>query len=394
MTDPLPSEAAPATRVLVMAPTGRDAANTWAVLGQAQIRSKMCRDIPELCRDIEAGAGTVLLTEEALSHASTRQLETLLARQEPWSDLPFIFLTRGGPSSPAGERAMAQLGNVILLERPVRVSTLVTAVRTALRGRTRQYQIRDLLEKLRDADRRKDEFLAMLAHELRNPLAPVRNAADVLKAISEGQSKIHHIADIIDRQVSSLARLVDDLLDVSRITRGKIALDKGRCEIAELVERAVETSRPLIDDHGHRLAVELPNEPVFLECDAVRIVQVLSNLLNNAAKYTPRQGQIRLRAHKEGNVLAVCVSDTGIGIPAEMLDKIFDLFTQVDTSVTRARGGLGIGLTLARSIVELHGGNIAVSSKGTGKGSEFTIRLPLGATASGNQPAEPRRANG
>jgi two-component system CheB/CheR fusion protein len=229
---------------------------------------------------------------------------------------------------------------------------------------------------LREADRRKDEFLATLAHELRNPLAPIRNALGILHLAPADGSAVRQARALIERQVAQMVRLVDDLLDVSRITRGKIELRKERVELADIVKAAVETSRPLIEAAGHQLRVVLPGEAIHLHADPTRLAQVLANLLNNSAKYMLPGGSILLSGAREGQWAIVRAKDTGIGIPPEMLDSIFDLFTQVDHSLERSQGGLGIGLTLVRSLVHLHGGTVEAVSEGRGRGSEFVVRLP------------------
>jgi PAS domain S-box-containing protein len=232
-------------------------------------------------------------------------------------------------------------------------------------------------EALREADRRKDEFLAMLAHELRNPLAPIRNALHLVRMQGNGDNGMRPAWEVIERQVEQLVRLVDDLLDVSRITRGKIKLQKERVDLATVVARAVESSRPLIDARRHALQVTLPPGSLPVEADAVRLAQVLLNLLNNAAKYTPEGGRISLLVERADSQGVVRVRDTGMGIPAEMLPHIFELFTQVDRTLDRAEGGLGIGLTLVRRLTEMHGGRVEAHSEGPGQGSEFVVRLPL-----------------
>jgi two-component system CheB/CheR fusion protein len=229
---------------------------------------------------------------------------------------------------------------------------------------------------LRDADRRKDEFLAMLAHELRNPLAPILNATHLLRLERANPSQIGRARDIIDRQVRHMARLVDDLLDVSRITLGRINLRPEEVTLETVIANAVEASRPLIDASRHELSIELPQECIHLTADATRLSQVFLNLLNNAAKYTPPGGKLRISARREGDEVAVSVRDTGVGIPPQMLPRIFDLFTQVDRSPERTQGGLGLGLTLASRLVTMHGGHIEARSEGLGKGSEFIVHLP------------------
>jgi two-component system CheB/CheR fusion protein len=247
--------------------------------------------------------------------------------------------------------------------------------------------IRDITDRklaeaaLREADRRKDEFLATLAHELRNPLAPIRNAVQILRMKETADPDLRWARDVIDRQARQLTRLVDDLLDVSRITQGKIELRRERIEIAALLERAVETSRPAIEAARHRLTVTYPEEPLELVADLTRMEQVLANLLNNAAKYTRPGGRIHLSAGREEDEAVIRVRDDGIGIPSEMLSSIFEMFAQVDTSLERTQGGLGIGLTISRRLVEMHGGTIVAASPGAGEGSELTVRLPLASRA-------------
>jgi signal transduction histidine kinase/CheY-like chemotaxis protein len=234
-----------------------------------------------------------------------------------------------------------------------------------------------LYREVQEADRRKNEFLSMLAHELRNPLAPIRNGVHILRAIGSIDARVREVRDMMDRQVQHLVRLVDDLLDISRITRGKIRLQTEPVDLAAVVAGAVETCRPLIDLRRHRLFVSVPPSSIRVEGDAVRLGQVVSNLLNNAAKYTEEGGQIRLTLACEDDQAVVRVRDTGMGIPPEMLSSIFDLFTQADRSLDRSQGGLGIGLTLARRLVEMHGGGVEAHSTGPGRGSEFVVRLPL-----------------
>ena len=246
-------------------------------------------------------------------------------------------------------------------------------------------------EALNEAHRSKEEFLATLAHELRNPLAPIRNALEIMKLASGNGPVIEQARSMIERQLEQMVRLVDDLLDVSRITRNKLELRKEPVSLAAAVQGAVEASQPLVAAMGHELTVSLPPQPVALEADPVRLTQVFLNLLNNAAKYTPRGGRISLTAERQGGEIVVAVRDSGIGIPAEMLPRIFEPFTQVDHSLERSSGGLGIGLTLARRLVELHGGTIEARSEGTGRGSELVVRLPVVPTATAKGISEPAR---
>ncbi len=246
---------------------------------------------------------------------------------------------------------------------------------------------------LREADRRKDEFLATLSHELRNPLAPVRQAAKLLQSPQLSERDAHWARDVIDRQVAVMGWLLDDLLDMSRISSGKLELRKEPVDLASVVESALELARPLIDAKQHILHTELPAEPLWLEADPLRLAQIISNLLTNAAKYTDSKGEIRLRACREGKELAVHVSDNGIGISAEMLPKIFEMFSQAAPMLERTEGGLGVGLALVHGFAALHGGSIQARSEGLGKGSEFTLCLPLGAVSGNRLQKQPAAAD-
>ncbi len=234
-----------------------------------------------------------------------------------------------------------------------------------------------LYRELRDADRRKDEFLAVLAHELRNPLAPIRNGLQVLRLAGGGGEMVAEARSMMERQLAHMVRLVDDLLDVSRITRNKLELRRERVALATVIHAAVETSRPLIEQSGHTFSVTLAPAPVYLDADPVRLAQVFSNLLTNAAKYTEPGGRITLTAEQQGAEAVVRVRDNGLGIPVEAQPGIFEMFSQVDRNMERAQGGLGIGLTLVRRLTEMHGGTVGVTSEGPGRGSEFTVRIPV-----------------
>jgi PAS domain S-box-containing protein len=247
-------------------------------------------------------------------------------------------------------------------------------------------------ETLREADRRKDEFLATLAHELRNPLAPIGNALQILRMPGVDPATAERSRDVMERQLQQLVRLVDDLLDVSRVMRGKITLHRERVELAAVIARAVETAQPFIEAQGHELTVSVPAEPLTVEADPVRLAQVVGNLLTNAAKYTERGGRIWLTGRREGSEAVLRVRDTGIGIAPEVLPRVFDLFVQVDHAATRSQGGLGIGLTLVQNLVELHHGTVEALSPGLGQGSEFVVRLPL--PARGPEAVQPAHDGG
>ena len=237
--------------------------------------------------------------------------------------------------------------------------------------------LRQKVRELEEGQRHITEFLAVLAHELRNPLAPIRNAVSLMQMDGLSDSMKDWYRTVIDRQVTHMTRLVDDLLDASRITSGKIILERKPVPVALVVETAADSSRPSIDARKHTLDIDLPAEPLQVDGDPVRLSQVVLNLLNNAAKYTPEEGKIRLAVEKIGGQVLIRVMDTGIGIPADLLPRVFDLFTQGDRSLDRSEGGLGIGLTLVRRLVEMHGGSVEAYSEGPGLGSEFLVRLPL-----------------
>ena len=252
-----------------------------------------------------------------------------------------------------------------------------------------EVELHDRLQQLADADRQKNEFLAMLSHELRNPLAPMRNALSLMKHPGADQDVMHEARDLIERQLHHLVRLVDDLLDVSRIIRGRVDLRKEPVELGNVIQRAMETARPVADAHGHELGIMLPQTPLYVEGDMVRLAQVVSNLLTNAARYSGKPGRINVGAWRDGAEAVVSVRDYGIGIAPELLPRIFELFVQGDHTLARSQGGLGIGLTLVKRLVEMHGGHVSAISAGSGTGAEFIVRLPLleGTPAAGIKPA-------
>ena len=346
-------------RLVFLAATAKDAEMTLAMLTPLGIRVDTCRSFEAMLDEVKAGAGALLLPEEAASDEHNTALAATLAAQPPWSDLPVLILARRGADSAEAMEAVRTLGNVTLLERPVRVAALVSAVRTSIRARERQYQIREHLaqrarseDSLRLADQRKDEFLATLGHELRNPLAPLLTALHLLRTVDSGDPVVAHVGNVMDRQINHLVRLVDDLLEVSRITRGSIQISREPLDLGQIVQAAVDTSGPALDAGDHHLNIELPTEPVIVHGDAVRLTQVLANLLTNAAKYTDPGGRIDVRVHREGGRAILSVKDNGIGIAPGQLSAVFEMFTQVDRSSRRAQGGLGIGLTLVRSLVD------------------------------------------
>jgi len=376
-------------RVLVLTPIGKDAVLVEAMLRTEGVECTVCPDVSCLLREMDRGAGAILIAEEVLVEGDSH-LASAIARQPAWSDVPVLLLTRHGAESVSVDRAVSNLGNVTLLERPVRVVALASAVRSALRARARQYQTRAYLLERDQADRRKDEFLATLAHELRNPLAPIRNWVNVLR-LSGTEEPRRDFLEMMDRQVSHMVRLVDDLMELSRITRGKIELRLEPVELAPVVAAAVEASRPLIESARHTLTVSVPDEPIVVTGDTIRLAQVFSNLLNNAVKYTDEGGRISLEVKRDRGDAVITVKDSGIGIAAAAIPRVFDMFVQIHENDRRAQAGLGIGLTLVRSLVEMHRGKVEARSAGVGKGSEFIIRLPI---ASHKPPAREMNTGG
>jgi signal transduction histidine kinase/ActR/RegA family two-component response regulator len=377
--------------VLVVMPTARDAERTLTLLRENGIESALCADVAVLCRELERGAGAILLTDEFVADEPLRQFSSALRAQPPWSLVPVVVVAHEGDDQ-VKRVAMESLRGSIVIERPVRTRTLVSVLRSALRAREDQYQIRDALsalqrsehelakqaEELRAADRRKDEFLATLAHELRNPLAPIQTGLDILKNVVH-DDRSERALGVMSRQLKHMVRLIDDLLDVSRITQGKFELKRQRVTLSEVLDAAVETSRPLIERGRHALGVSVDDPTLAFDADATRLAQVVSNLLNNASKYTPTGGVIALSAKRDGNQCLIEVRDNGIGIPPEQLEDVFHMFSQVNRALSRSQGGMGIGLALAKSLIELHDGTISVQSAGLGLGSTFRVRLPLAA---------------
>ena len=302
------------------------------------------------------------------------------ATHRPLENAALAALTRGAPIAASHRGKLVPRGGAI--ERPVDDSA--APIRDAdgrIAGAVLVF--RDITERkrsedaLREADRRKDEFLAVLAHELRNPLAPLRNALQIVRLSAFSRASIDQVWAMMERQVTQMVRLIDDLLDVSRITRDKLELRKGLVDMREVVDSALEMSAPLMQRYGHRVEASLPPQCPVIEGDRVRLVQIVENLLTNAAKYSEAGGHITIEVETEGAELVLRVKDRGIGIPPQMLERIFDMFTQVDRSLERARGGLGIGLTLVKRLVELHGGRVTALSDGPRTGSEFVVVLPI-----------------
>ena len=374
-------------RVILCLEAFGDVAQTVSLLSGMGVEGVSCEHISELCDQMELGAAAIILTDTPEIWAANSRVLSILHDQPHWSSIPTIIITNELESGDVPPESLPT--SVTLVERPVRKGMLLSLVRSALHARRNQYRVRDLLnerqslvEMLRNEATRKNEFLATLAHELRNPLAPIRTGLQVLR-LSISKEDSARTLDMMERQVRHMVRLIDDLLDISRISRGKLNLRKERVSLSSLVENAVESSKPFIEAGHHALNISLPQKAVSLDADPTRIAQVISNLLNNAAKYTPNGGTITLTAGCTDNSVRIEIRDTGIGLSPEMLTKIFDMFSQVDPLLVRSQGGLGIGLTLARRLTEMHNGTVEATSAGLGKGSTFIVNLPCTQTKEG-----------
>jgi signal transduction histidine kinase/CheY-like chemotaxis protein len=498
-------------KVLVLPPTRRDGDVTCALLRDVGLDCDVVGNARMLASQLNTCIGAVVLTDAAVADPDLSSVMEALEHQPQWSDMPVILLSKPGIRLPTDKRRFGKLTNLTVLDRPTSGRALVSAVEAAIRGRARQYQIRDQLNSLqaadsalresaermslgvqvaglalaevdyamqqvhlsaeavelfgvgdsartlsrtefleavhpddreevsrrllgpadsacadpaaidyrviwpdgrvrwvsqrhhlvlngmdrqvramivaldaterKNADRRKDEFLATLAHELRNPLAPIRTGLQALGRPGGEGAAGTGIRAIMERQLSQMVRLIDDLLDVSRISSGKVILQRTRVDLRTIAKLAIEASQPFIAAGHHDFKAELPVGPVWVDGDASRVAQVMINLLNNAAKYTSEGGKLRLSLSSDKTDAIVQVQDNGVGIPPEMLNEVFDMFTQVNRTLDRSQGGLGIGLSLVRRLTELHGGKVTAHSEGLGLGSTFTVRIPLMATA-------------
>jgi signal transduction histidine kinase/CheY-like chemotaxis protein len=366
------------SRVLLLAPTGRDALLARRVLCEAGVSAHICKNLEDLQRGIREGAGAVLVTEDGLSVTAVAELAEVLGNQPTWSNLPVLVFSGGedkGEAVAAPVRRLVEVADVTLLDRPTRKVTLISAVQAALRARRRQYQVRDFLSQLEKGVRERDEFLAMLGHELRNPLGAILTSVQLME--QKDAKALARERTVIDRQTRLLSRLVDDLLDVSRVTSGKIALERVPVDIRELVERCVQGQTVTASSRRIDLTFSLEETSLMIEGDPIRLEQIVNNLLTNALKYTPSGGRVAVTLAADEPDAEIRVKDTGVGIDPDVLSRVFDLFTQAERTLDRAQGGLGIGLTLVRSLVALHGGTVWAESSGRGEGSTFVVRLPL-----------------
>jgi signal transduction histidine kinase/CheY-like chemotaxis protein len=358
-------------RVLIYAPTGQDAMLASKMLTLANVDNLVTDTAAQLAAELLVGVGAVLTVEEALSNGGgLKVLGDFVQGQPNWSDLPIVLLTHRGPDSLSVRQAIGVLGNVTLLERPVRTLTLITSLQMVLRAREKQYQVRE-------TDRRKDEFLASLGHELRNPLAPIRTSMGVLTHLYPDQAPVKKVSEVIERQVTHLTRLVDDLLDVARINSGKIELQRDYTTFAAIMDHVTELCSGPAAARKIKIDLALPAEEIVLYADYARVVQIVANIVSNAVKFTPPDGYISLRAVVEFGALKIYIKDTGIGLEPAALGRIFAMFEQSRPPSGQIASGLGIGLSLSRQFAEMHGGSVHATSEGLGKGSEFVVTLPV-----------------
>ncbi|HEX8636006.1 MAG TPA: ATP-binding protein [Pyrinomonadaceae bacterium] len=390
---PTPDSGGADKRVLLLAPTGQDAHLIAKVLGEAGVAAEACRDINDFCEKFTAGAGAAFITEEALDTAALKCLVDALGTQPPWSDFPLVVLTSGGSDAAPNLsllKTLADAGNVTLIERPTRVITLVSALHAALRARRRQYEVREhllaqqrteeerarLLAAAEAANRTKDEFLATMSHELRTPMTAILGWAQLLRSRTLNEEDLERALEIVERNAQAQNKLIDDLLDISRIITGKLRLDVRPVDLGGVVGAVIDALRPTAEAKAIRLHALLDPQAGPVSGDTDRLQQVVWNLLSNAIKFTPKGGRVQVRLERVNSHVEIIVSDSGKGISAEFLPHVFDRFRQADGTSTRKQGGLGLGLSIVRQLVELHGGTVSVESGGEGQGATFVVQLP------------------
>lgn len=377
---------------LLVSPNATDAEFAVNFLRERRIEARAFADLRQAMAALDEEPGCLVLIEHALIAEELPALREKLRQLPEWFDLPLILIARNA-SEFAGlvAQAFPKSGNVTLLERPLNPHTFTSAVEVALRAAARQRDIGDLLEQRVQAVKLRDEFLAMLAHELRNPLAPMRNALYLLRRPDVGETVARTSIDILQRQLDHIVRMVDDLMDVARLERGKVVLKKQLVDLNRSVGAAADTCLSFAQERGHRIVVDYHDKALPVEVDSVRIEQIVSNLVHNAAKFTPQPGVIRVQTSVDGSNAQIVVEDQGIGFDPKRGDDLFDPFLQVNPSLDRTASGLGMGLTIARRLAELHGGGIRATSEGIGKGARFLVHLPL---VAGSTEALPDRHGG
>ncbi|MGV3486666.1 MAG: hybrid sensor histidine kinase/response regulator [Planctomycetaceae bacterium] len=365
-------------RVLILA-SGRDGTLTSDILARGGMCSIVCHDDRCLRSELAKGAGALVCAEESLTEAARQQLKAALDSQPPWSDLPILVVAANGDLQDR-LASLAQFRSVSVLSRPMAIDTLITAVQSALQARKRQYEVRDLLLERELAGRRKDDFLAMLAHELRNPLAPIRYSVQILGSECDRRNlRVAQAITLVERQVAHMSHLIEDLLRVSRLTAGAVTLKLARLDLAKLAQDVAESHVGVARSKGLFLNFSAPSQPLWVDGDAVRLTQVLENLIDNSEKFSTPGGRITVGARAANEHAEVWVSDEGEGFDPQILGQLFETFTQADRSLDRSKGGLGLGLSIVHGLMQLHEGHVSAISEGPGKGATFTIRLPLAA---------------
>jgi signal transduction histidine kinase len=377
-------------RILVLAPTADDSALISEILRDRGLDAVIVGDAGELAAGIESGASVVLIASEALDEPGAGvTIQGALERQEPWSEMPILLF--GGDVEDAASRAIELLGTraqIVLLERPLGIATFVTATDAALRSRGRQYEVKRLLDALAEsalqiaqahesATRAKDEFLATLAHELRSPMTAIRGWIQLLTEGALDADEAANALSMIDSSTKVQARIIEDLMDVSRIMAGKVMIEPERLELAPLIEKIVATFRASAALQRINLTAEVTAEPLVVWADETRLQQVGWNLISNAIKFTPRGGSVHVTLTRENSHAVIRVRDTGQGISAELLPYVFDRYRQEEGNPRKTHQGLGLGLAIVRHLVESHGGTIQALSEGLGKGAELVVALPL-----------------
>jgi hypothetical protein len=387
-------------RVLVLAPTRADGTAIEQLFHSSRIECEIVPDMQSLCAKVHEGAASVIVSEEALTTCPDDFLDCVKG-QPVWSDLPVLVLSRSGTESASLAPILGSLGSVSVVERPVRMTTLVSLLRSNLRARDRQYQVREYLIRqaqaetaLREAEqteraarteaeragRIKDEFLATLSHELRTPLHAILGWSQILRKSQNVSQKVAEGLSVIERNARSQAQIISDLLDMSSIISGKVRLEVQVVDLAGIVEAAVNTVRPAAEAKGIRLDISLEPQARSVRGDPNRLQQIFWNLLTNAVKFTPKGGRVAVTLQRANSHLELDVADNGEGIDPAFLPHVFDRFRQADSSMERRHGGLGLGLSIVKQLVELHGGTIRSMSAGKGLGSTFKVSLPLTAT--------------
>ena len=364
----------------IVSPYAADADLAVRFLQREAIEARAYANLRQLGAVLDESAGCLVLVEEALVASDIAALREAIAALPAWCDLPLILVARNVAAlASATATVFPESGNVALLERPLNPHTLVSAVQVALRASGRQRQVGELIAQREQAVKLREEFIAMLAHELRNPLAPMRNALYIMRTRQLEDPVVLKSTEILDRQVNHVARLVDDLMDVARLERGKVNLQKQRIDLNRVVAAAVESCLQMVQDRGHHIAVHFGAEALPVDADSVRIEQIVCNLVHNASKFTAEPGRIRVETSVQGSMAVIAVEDQGIGFDPQTAEELFSPFLQANPTLERSPGGLGIGLTIVRRLVELHGGSVHAESPGPGKGSRFAVQIPRAA---------------